>query len=113
VLRTAVKIIEKTVNELAYPIQGGAILIVCQSADTKHPQDCFLSASPFTAFLIDRDGVTGGNSSAGATWHKVQPIAEVVDHAHILSSLKLCEFFLLQHSSPVGISMTANAQQVA
>ena len=28
---------EKTVNEFAYSIQRGAILIVCQSADAKYP----------------------------------------------------------------------------
>jgi len=42
---------EKTVNEFAYFIQRWAILIVCQSADAKYPQDCFLSASRFSALV--------------------------------------------------------------
>jgi hypothetical protein len=40
---------KKTVNELAYSIQRGAILIVCQSAVAKYPQDCLLFASRFSA----------------------------------------------------------------
>jgi hypothetical protein len=68
VLRTAaLKMTEKTVNEFAYTIQRGAILIVCQSADAKYPQDCFLSASRFCAVLFDRNGVTGKSGSTGAT----------------------------------------------
>jgi hypothetical protein len=67
VLRTALKMTEKTVNEFAYFIQRGAILIVCQSADAKYPQNRFLSASRFSAFLFDRNGVTGKSGSTGAT----------------------------------------------
>jgi hypothetical protein len=63
VLRAALNMTEKTVNEFAYSIQTGAILIVCQSADAKYPQDCFLSASRFSAFLFDRNGVTGKSGS--------------------------------------------------
>jgi hypothetical protein len=66
-LRAALKMTEKTVNELAYSIQTGAIPIVYQSADTKYPQDCFLPASRFSAFFIDRNGVTGRSGSTGAT----------------------------------------------
>ena len=66
VLRTVLKMTEKTVNEFADSIQRGAILIVCQSADAKYPQDCFLSASRFSAFHFDRNGVTG-KSGSGAT----------------------------------------------
>jgi hypothetical protein len=58
---------EKTVNEFAYSIQGGAILIVCQSAEAKYPQDCFLSAPRFSAFLFDHNGVTGKSDSMAAT----------------------------------------------
>jgi hypothetical protein len=36
VLRTALKMTEKTVNELAYSIQRNVILIVCQSAEVKY-----------------------------------------------------------------------------
>jgi hypothetical protein len=78
------KITEKTVDELAYSIQRGTILIVCQSADTKYPQDCFLPSPRFTAFLIDRDGVSGRSGSTGATWHKAQPIVVIVERATIL-----------------------------
>jgi hypothetical protein len=73
VLRTTLKIAEKTVNELAYSIQlaysihRGAIVIVCQSAGTKYSQDCSFSSRRFAAFLIDRDGVTGRSGSTGAT----------------------------------------------
>jgi hypothetical protein len=66
-LRAALKVTEKTVNELAYSIQTGAIPIVYQSANTKYPQDCFLPASRFSAFFIDRNGVTGRSGSTGAT----------------------------------------------
>jgi hypothetical protein len=109
---------EKTVNEFAYSIQRGAILIVCQSADAKYPQDCFLSASRFSAFLFDRNGVTGKSGSTWATWHKVQLIVVIVEHVHILPSLRLsaveqCEVFVLQHSLAVRISRTADAQQMA
>src|SRR5258708_11195560 len=67
VANTALKMAEKTVNKFAYSIQRGAILIVGQSADAKYPQDCFLSASRFSVFLFDRDGVTGRSGSTGAT----------------------------------------------
>jgi hypothetical protein len=58
---------EKAVNEFAHSVQWGAILIVCQSADAKYAQDCFLSASRFSTFLFDRNGITGKNGSAGVT----------------------------------------------
>ena len=67
VLRTALQIAKKAVNTFADSIQRGAILIVCQSADAKYPQDCFLSASRFSAFLFDHNGVTGKSGSTGAT----------------------------------------------
>src|SRR5712672_1247693 len=63
VLRAALNMTEKTVNEFAYSIQRGAILLVCQSANAKYPQDCFLSVSRFSAFLFDLNGVTGKSGS--------------------------------------------------
>jgi hypothetical protein len=57
---------EETVNEFAYFIQRGAILIVCQATDAKYPKECFLSASRFCAFPFDRNGVTGKSGSTGA-----------------------------------------------
>jgi hypothetical protein len=117
-LRTALKITEKTVNELAYSIQRGAILIVCQSAEAKYLQDCLLSASRFSAFLFDRNGVTGRSGSTGATEHKAQLIVVIVERVHILPSLRLsvveqCEVFLLRLSLPVRASRTADAEQMA
>jgi hypothetical protein len=109
---------EKTVNEFAYSIQRGAILIVGQSADAKYPQDCFLSVSRFSTFLFDLNRVTGKSGSTGATQHKVQLIVVIVERVHILPGLRLsaveqCDVFLLQHSLPVRISRTANTQQMA
>jgi hypothetical protein len=66
VLRAALQIAEKAVNAFADSIQRGAILIVCQSANAKYSQDCFLSASRFSTFLCDRNGVTGKSGSTGA-----------------------------------------------
>jgi hypothetical protein len=79
VLRTALQIAEKAVNAFAGSIQSGAILIVCQAADAKYPQDCFLSASRFGTFLFDRNGVTGKSGSTGATCRKVQIIFVIVE----------------------------------
>jgi hypothetical protein len=109
---------EKTVNEFAYSIQRGAILIVGQSADAKYPQDCFLSASRFSAFLFDLNRVTGKSGSTGATQHKVQLIVVIVERVHILPGLRLsaveqCGVFLLQSCLAVCISRTADAQQMA
>jgi hypothetical protein len=66
-LRTALKITEKTVNELSHLIKTAAVVIVCQSADLKYSQDRFLSASQFSVFFVDRNSVTGHNGSTGAT----------------------------------------------
>jgi hypothetical protein len=57
---------EKAINEFACSIQRGAILIVCQSADAKYPQDCFLFASRFGTFLFDRNGITGNSGPTRA-----------------------------------------------
>jgi hypothetical protein len=112
------EITKKTVNELVYSIQRGAILTVCQSADAKYPQDCLLFASRFSVFLFDRNGVTGKSGFTGATEHKLQLVVVIVERVHILpnprlSAVEQCEIFLMQHSLPVCISRTADPQQMA
>jgi hypothetical protein len=116
-LRTALKMTEKAVNEFAYYIQRGTPLIVCQSADAKYSQDCFLFSSRSSALLFDRKSVTGKSRPTGATRNKVQLIGLIVGRVHILPSLRLsveqCEVFLLQHFSSVRVSRTADTQQMA